>query len=649
MIDQLKRVDSSQKKRIIEVSVDRLYNTALKGTTEYGFSRDPYESNTQRYAEEKFMNSLRSDAVGESSYRGTKSQTRVGISPEKTAIGSPFQSSYKPKLTQIKYGLVERPKQKFVKKVDSLYFAKSYTAVNLKTAETSKEHINTSHFHEQKRFSNEVSKPKLPTVHLVMKGTTSATKDLRPGKYKLQNESSKPLKKTDRNKKWTFEDYNAKVSVEKSQKRESSKTRGASTSKSIARSTSKNSNTSKIVSTKLIPKEKKQLEKSTSLAVSVKPSVKHISKVERSTSSTIKKDLSEERSSVKSTRVSEKLTSVQVTTITTSTQHKETSSNSTIAALRAKLEGVEKVTIEGNDLEPLHTSQLNTSFKPLKSLTPVKPSNIMPAATNPDTLEDTFSDLLRIKAFEPTSPVLKDQPARCESPPKPHESSAPAPQEIKTPEEPTAETEPQDIEVPVEDEDFEFEDEEEDINAVLGQTQTQTATEHVTTTTTDHHETIITEHVVLKQRINIEVTEVRTDKAGHSVVETVTQTFEEVGRDLSPIGDEEEQEFDFGDDEVDVNAIVHEIGDVGGKPDGIGQADNQLGDDNKEQEHAEIAPGDQGGQDNEEVPENQDDEAQGTQGTGAEVSQPVKTEDEELKFDEDDDMFMEDDDFDPNA
>lgn len=67
---KLKRVIPSEKKKIIQVSVQRLYSEAQERALESS-ERPGYTTNTQRSAEENFMSSLRSDRneKGESSER----------------------------------------------------------------------------------------------------------------------------------------------------------------------------------------------------------------------------------------------------------------------------------------------------------------------------------------------------------------------------------------------------------------------------------------------------------------------------------------------------------------------------------------------------------------------------------------------------
>jgi hypothetical protein len=536
------------------------------------------------------MNSLRSDTNRDSYQRLTKSQNRTQTSIERLSNISPLQSSYKPKLTQIKHGLVERQKKKFVKKIDSLSFEKSYTPVNLKTAETSKDNISTSHFHDYRKPTSEVVQSKMRSVHLVINNTSSAKKNLSPAKYNLQKEPAKLGSKPTGTKKWTFEDFKASVSVDKSRSRNASKTLETPATNQKSLSNSKMSSTTKVTSTS------KKVAKTISNEKSLSPQKPSVSKekkikVEEKNTSSKSREGSVTKVSKISTSKTEHVTNIKVsTTVIAEDSVKEKAVSGRVAALARQLES-SNASNPGIDTKVDAIPEINATFTALKSLTPVKPSNIVGDAGSPECLGTFFTPLMKAKVYESVPLNKADTVARKEELPDQKPDLAEDTEtkiEVTQATEDRIETEPP-IEVPdggeehkenqsknIElSEEFEFDDDD-DPNAVvddqdnepdLNQVPEEAPVEESADLGKDQE---LVSHTVIRQSVHVEVTETRTDNITGTITTTTTteiRTFEETAPDLSPIVDkgdvpnEEDEEFDFGDDDdnVDVNQVVSQL------------------------------------------------------------------------------------------
>jgi hypothetical protein len=461
----MKKVDSSQKKRIIEVSVERLYNTTLKGAGEFGVSRNPYESNTQHYAEEKFMNSLRSETERESTNRGSKSQTRLVPGIQTKEYGASLYSPYKPKLIPVKHGLAERPKKKFVKKIENISYTKSSTQINLKTEDSSKEFINTSHFNHSRSITREKPKESLPKVHLIIKSTTTSTKILTPDKYNLQNLSPSPLKGTKISKKWTFEENKSSQTPDKKKKGSSKIGIPATNSRPMSRSTSKVSE----ISQTQVSNGKKRIKtdsKEAKIVISNKSNKSLTPKKETKPASSKKKPSAEKSQTVLSSNSSKKIAVSHISESPKEEPKKKSPAKSPAKDKKKSVSGVQNFGVESENTK---FDNIDLQFKAIKTLTPVKPSNIMPEATCPESLSDSFVPLVTIPVFEPEESQPNDKPARCESSigsRKPSAEEAPEENAEDNPQEPE-ETDVKDVIVPGDEEDFEFDDEDNDINEIV--------------------------------------------------------------------------------------------------------------------------------------------------------------------------------------
>lgn len=397
----MRQVKPREKQKIIQVSVDRLYSEAPPRQPDY-YDRPEYSSNTQRYAEEQFMNSLRSENQNHWATTNSKSGSKLHHSPSRLSNNSSSKASYKPKSGQLRYGLPERQKKKFVKKVANSGGSVFHTPVSLKRAETSKDVGNPY------RRNDYSSKDTIPEgrhphaqVRMVVNSSTVSAKVLTPERYFLQQDNKGKFEKGYSSKKWQFdEDRDIQPSRDKLRLVESEIIQRSPVTQPMSRVTSRVS-----VKTPIESQSRTKLEK-------VKSSEKIIHGKSPSSSTLAGKTLDNSRSR-SHTKLKKSKTEVAKTKKTISKKLTDQSDSGEKKPIKTKLPikaepnpGSDK---EGSLVDPLVC--FTPSFDHIK---PVKPSNYMPSADLPELLAEALTQLRPIGPTPGTFNQDPDEPARKE-------------------------------------------------------------------------------------------------------------------------------------------------------------------------------------------------------------------------------------------
>lgn len=553
-ITKLRRVNPSEKKKIIEVSVERLYKEAKEKGLDYT-DRPGYTSSSHRFADENFMNSLRSDR-NEEFAKSEQKKPLIGNS------GSGFLSnsklSFKPKAGQIRHGLVERPKRKFVKRIDTVVENGSSTPVVLKRIENSRINYVKSQIYSRstskqgclKESEGNSTPPKSFNTPLARVNV------MPPQRNVLEKKSPSILaKKKIIAVESNFDGNSKQSSMEKSKER----SQKMKSDKKLAKNTSKDSSKLSTQSKSKMNIEHDQMK--TEITHRLKSS-KSRPKSTQSTKSKAEKASPDKKKVKKSTSLSSKK-SFREDKREMRVHHKQTERTATDkqAILAVGNEGIDQQTT------PQNASQQTFMLEPIK---PTKPSNIVPTSQMPEKLAEEFKSIFPAEVHNLESSSVADLPLICEEnglekikrsfegiSEKQQEE---IPERIKENEEIPQEevgkseaSEPKHVLIDKEsDEEFEFEDEDSDkvdVNAVIQSSELGNAekSEEIQTTKFD-------DETVIKQSVTVEVMQVTTNTQDGVVhIQNTVKTVEVIQADSEltqglGISDQSE-EFKFSDNE----------------------------------------------------------------------------------------------------
>lgn len=367
----MRYVKPTEKQKIIQVSVDRLYSEAEPKYPDYS-EKPGYTSNTQQYAEEKFMNSLRSEYYYDLEMRNSKSHSKMNHSPSRTSYYSSSKLSFKPKSGQMRYGLAERPKKKFVKKLSDANRNLKQTPPHLKKSETLKAGIEN---YRNDLFGTldiiEKRKNTYQNDFIIIKNSTVSNTLLTPDRYHLHAATNHSHGKNQSSKKWNFDNNrDHQPSRDKLRLVESEFFQRPSDSQAISRSISKIS-----IQSRQNSKCKPALQK-------MKTNFKSISK--KSTSSKAL-GMSSNDNSASPSKIKIKKSKTQVSKTT------KTSTNKSVKIIEAidsrPSASMPQMIAQPNadtDDEPKYIHPLACFTIDFDHAKPVKPSNIMPSGHMPE-------------------------------------------------------------------------------------------------------------------------------------------------------------------------------------------------------------------------------------------------------------------------
>lgn len=372
----MRYVKPTEKQKIIQVSVDRLYSEADPKYPDYS-EKPGYLSNTQRYAEEKFMNSLRSEYYDDLENMNSKSHSKINHSPSRTSYYSSSKLNYKPKSGQMRYGLAERPKKKFVKKVSDSNMNTGQAPVQLKRSITSKAAID--HIKNHTRQISHISYTPIKPHHAdTLPVRLSTTMTHTHSMYHLHAHTHDTRKNRHASNQWQFDnEVDYRLSSEKLGPNESDMIQKPVDTQAASRSNSRIS-----IHTRQNSKSRPALQKMKSTSKSI-PKKSISSKTIVTSSKEV--SISPNRIKIKKSHT------VASTFPKTTAQSKSKSTHNRSSA--------HMITVNhGTDTMASHTQPLSCFDIDFGNITPVKPSNIVPSGHMPDTISHELDNVMHMPA-----------------------------------------------------------------------------------------------------------------------------------------------------------------------------------------------------------------------------------------------------------